>query len=209
MSSPFPGPFPAPGGREEQTIPTGILSGAFTAPPFPSHFHSHSRWMEDGISQPSPQASLGGAHPPFRAPPSPPRRGEGGIRCSPSFLLRHLGMIPRDQHFAPPVSPSAFLPDFLLSASPCGRIRPFPSPSTPNPAGKRPAEPRHSGFTPEQPHTPVPHCRPAVPPRAWHRHPLKPPRKGNFGGGSRDPGPSPAALTCRHHVRLQVKALPR
>lgn len=217
--TPSPSPFPAPGGRTGgATIPTGIFSGArqcLGSPPFPSHFHSHSRRMEDGVTNHPHRLLLGALSSPFPAAPSPPGRVGGGIRCSPSFVLRPLGMIPRDGHFAPPVSPSAFLPDFLLSASPCGRIRPFPSPSTPNPAGKRPAEPRHCGFTPGGcTSRPVPQRRPAVPPWAWGGQPLKPPRERECRGdipGSRSHSCSPylpAPCAAPGEGVAQVKALP-
>lgn len=124
------------------------------------------------------------------APPQPPlplpSGGRTGFAAHPHFFSVTLPCSPGISTLLP-VSPSAFLPDFLFSASPCGRIRPFHSPPTPNPAGKRPAEPRHSGFTPNQLHTPALaaglRCLRVQTPVPGAATPSEPPREREFQGG--------------------------
>lgn len=203
MQPRIPIPIPAPGAWR---------AGGANHPH--GHFqplHSHSRRMEDGITQWDHGVLLGVLSSPFRAPPLPSPAGGDGIRCSPSFLLRPLGMIPWDQHFAPRAFPprlscriSCFQPLPVAGSGLFPRLPPQIQLGSARPSPDTAASPQSSRAPP------VPPCRPAVPPRAGRSHPLKPPREGNLGEGH--PGiqvPSPAALTCRHHVRLQVRALPR
>lgn len=178
---PLPFPFPADGGWDQRTVPTGFFRGCSAAP-----------------SQP---------------PSSSPQGREDGICCSPSFLLRHLAMLPWDQHFAPrfPLSFPAGFPVFSLSL---WQDPAFSLPSHPKSSWKTPGRAPTFRLHPKPAAHPGPRCRAPVPPcpnpRAWRSHPLRAPQgTGIPGGASRDPGPAPPALTCRHHVRLQVQALPR
>lgn len=208
MQPRIPIPIPAPGAWR---------AGGANHPH--GHFqplHSHSRRMEDGITQWDHGILLGVLSSPFRAPPLPSPAGGGRD----SLLTLVSAPSPRDDPLgsalcSPCFPPSAFLPDFLLSASPCGRIRPFPSPSTPNPAGKSPAEPRHCGFTPEQPRTPRPSLQARGAPPCRAQPPPEAPQGGEFGGGSsRDPGPFscssylPAPCAAPGEGVAQVRALP-
>lgn len=159
-------------------------------PSQPPHSHPTSipipgRWRMGSANRPH-RLLLGVLSSTSPAPPSPPQRREDGICCSPSFLLRHLAMLPWDQHFAPrfPLSFPAGFPVFSLSL---WQDPAFSLPFHPKSSWKTPGRAPTFRLHPKPAAHPGPHCRAPVPPcpnpRAWRSHPLRAPQGTGIPGG--------------------------
>lgn len=197
-------------------------------PSQPPHSHPTSipipgGWRMGSANRPH-RLLLGVLSSTFPAPPSPPQRREDGICCSPSFLLRHLAMLPWDQHFAPrfPLSFPAGFPVFSLSL---WQDPAFSLPSHPKSSWKTPGRAPTFRLHPDIPASPQTGCTPrpslqgsgasvSKPPCLAQPPPPSPPGNGNSRGGipgSRSRSSSsylPAPCAAPGAGVAQVKALP-